>query len=79
MVARDKVIVGNSGGEFGVRGWVTALDANSGKIAWRAYNTGPDTDCLIGPNFKPFIAIILWFWPKRREHEEEREEERRSS
>src|SRR5581483_11308688 len=24
------------------------------QIAWRAYSTGPDADCLIGPNFKPF-------------------------
>ncbi|HEX5084641.1 MAG TPA: methanol/ethanol family PQQ-dependent dehydrogenase [Blastocatellia bacterium] len=54
LVAGNKVIVGNSGGEFGVRGWVTALDAGSGQIAWRAYSTGPDADCLIGPNFKPF-------------------------
>lgn len=54
LVVKDKVLVGNSGGEFGVRGWITALDANTGKIAWRAYNTGPDADCLIGPNFKPF-------------------------
>src|SRR5215211_862379 len=54
LVVKDKVLVGNSGGEFGVRGWITALDAASGKIAWRAYNTGPDKDVLIGPNFKPF-------------------------
>ncbi|MBV9770862.1 MAG: methanol/ethanol family PQQ-dependent dehydrogenase, partial [Bryobacterales bacterium] len=54
IVAKDKVIVGNSGGEFGVRGWVAALDANTGKIAWRAYATGPDKDVLIGPNYKPF-------------------------
>jgi PQQ-dependent dehydrogenase (methanol/ethanol family) len=54
LVVKDKVLVGNSGGEFGVRGWITALDAASGKIAWRAYNTGPDADCLIGANFKPF-------------------------
>lgn len=54
LVVHDKVLVGNSGGEFGVRGWITALDANTGKIAWRAYNTGPDAECLIGPNFKPF-------------------------
>ncbi|HWI15771.1 MAG TPA: PQQ-binding-like beta-propeller repeat protein, partial [Burkholderiales bacterium] len=45
--------VGNSGGEFGVRGWLTALDAATGKIAWRAYSTGPDKDVLIGPAFKP--------------------------
>jgi PQQ-dependent dehydrogenase (methanol/ethanol family) len=54
IVAGGKVIVGNSGGEFGVRGWVTALDAGSGEIAWRAYNTGPDEDVLIGPDFRPF-------------------------
>ncbi len=27
MVVKGKVLVGNSGGEFGVRGWLTALDA----------------------------------------------------
>jgi PQQ-dependent dehydrogenase (methanol/ethanol family) len=54
LVVKGKVLVGNSGGEFGVRGWLTALDAGTGKIAWRAYTTGPDKDVLIGPNFKPF-------------------------
>ena len=49
-----KVIVGNSGGEFGVRGWLVALDGATGKLAWKAYATGPDKDVLIGPNFKPF-------------------------
>ena len=56
LVAKNKVYVGNSGGEMGVRGWLTALDANTGAIAWRAYNTGPDKDVLIGPRFKPFYA-----------------------
>lgn len=56
LVADGKVLVGNSGGEMGVRGWLTALDAGSGKIAWRAYATGPDKDVLIGPSFKPFYA-----------------------
>jgi len=54
IVAHDKVIVGNSGGEFGVRGWLVALDAADGKLAWRAYATGPDSDVLIGSKFKPF-------------------------
>jgi PQQ-dependent dehydrogenase (methanol/ethanol family) len=54
LVARGKVIVGNSGGEFGVRGWLVALDAATGKLAWKAYATGPDKDVLIGPTFKPF-------------------------
>jgi PQQ-dependent dehydrogenase (methanol/ethanol family) len=56
LVVKGKVIVGNSGGEFGVRGWVTALDAATGRIAWRAYGTGSDKDVLIGPGFKPFYA-----------------------
>jgi PQQ-dependent dehydrogenase (methanol/ethanol family) len=54
LVVKGKVLVGNSGGEFGVRGWLTALDANTGEIAWRAYSTGPDADVRIGPGFKPF-------------------------
>jgi PQQ-dependent dehydrogenase (methanol/ethanol family) len=53
LVVKGKVFVGNSGGEFGVRGWLTALNADSGSVAWRAYSTGPDKDVLIGPTFKP--------------------------
>jgi quinohemoprotein ethanol dehydrogenase len=34
-VVKDKVIIGNSGAEFGVRGYVTAYDAASGEQAWR--------------------------------------------
>jgi PQQ-dependent dehydrogenase (methanol/ethanol family) len=54
LIVDGKVLVGNSGGEFGVRGWITALDLGSGDIAWRAYSTGPDEDVLIGPDFRPF-------------------------
>jgi PQQ-dependent dehydrogenase (methanol/ethanol family) len=53
LVAKDKVLVGNSGGELGVRGWLTALDAATGAIAWRAYSTGPDSEVLIGPDYAP--------------------------
>ncbi|MGY3264842.1 methanol/ethanol family PQQ-dependent dehydrogenase [Lysobacter sp. HA35] len=56
LVVKGKVLVGNSGGEFGVRGWIAALDAGSGKIVWKAYSTGPDEDVLIGPSFKPFYS-----------------------
>jgi PQQ-dependent dehydrogenase (methanol/ethanol family) len=56
LVVKDKVLVGNSGGEFGVRGWLVALDTRTGKEAWRAWSTGPDSDVLIGPDFKPFYA-----------------------
>jgi len=54
LVAEGRVLVGLSGGEMGVRGSLTALDAGSGAIAWKAYSTGPDADVLIGPEFKPF-------------------------
>jgi PQQ-dependent dehydrogenase (methanol/ethanol family) len=57
LVADGKVLVGNSGGEMGVRGWLTALDAGTGKIVWRAWSTGPDKDVLIGPDFKPYYAM----------------------
>ncbi|MBV8088568.1 MAG: methanol/ethanol family PQQ-dependent dehydrogenase [Alphaproteobacteria bacterium] len=54
LVVKGKILVGNSGGEMGVRGWLTAVDENTGKIVWRAYSTGPDKDVLIGQDFKPF-------------------------
>jgi PQQ-dependent dehydrogenase (methanol/ethanol family) len=54
LVVKDKVLVGNSGGELGVRGWLVALDTKTGKEVWRAYSTGPDNEVLIGPNFKPY-------------------------
>ncbi len=57
LVVKNKVLVGNSGGEMGVRGWLTALDLATGKISWRAYSTGPDKDVLIGSNFKPFYEF----------------------
>jgi PQQ-dependent dehydrogenase (methanol/ethanol family) len=56
LVVKGKVLVGNSGGEFGVRGWLSALDAETGAVAWRAYSTGPDKDVLIGAGFHPFYA-----------------------
>ncbi|HET7544717.1 MAG TPA: methanol/ethanol family PQQ-dependent dehydrogenase [Polyangiaceae bacterium] len=57
LVVKDQVLVGNSGGELGVRGWLTALDTETGRINWRAWSTGPDRDVLIGPEFKPFYAM----------------------
>ncbi len=54
LVVKGKVLVGNSGGELGVRGWLVALDAKTGKQLWRAYSTGPDKEVLIGAGFKPF-------------------------
>jgi len=44
MVIKDKVISGISGGEFGVRGFVTANDVKTGKQVWRMYSTGPEEE-----------------------------------
>jgi len=54
LIIRDIVITGISGGEFGVRGFVTANDLKTGRQLWRVYSTGPDSEVGIGPNFKPF-------------------------
>src|ERR1700676_3127684 len=50
FVYKDKVLVGISGGEFGVRGWVSAYNISDGKLAWRGYSEGPDADTLIDPD-----------------------------
>jgi PQQ-dependent dehydrogenase (methanol/ethanol family) len=49
MVVGNKVYVGVSGGEFGVRGWFSAYDTGTGKLVWRAYSTGPDKEMLLDP------------------------------
>ncbi|HZP16793.1 MAG TPA: PQQ-binding-like beta-propeller repeat protein, partial [Terriglobales bacterium] len=41
-VVKGKVIIGNGGGEFGVRGYVSAYDAQTGKMAWRFYTVPGD-------------------------------------
>jgi PQQ-dependent dehydrogenase (methanol/ethanol family) len=56
FVVHNMVFVGNSGGELGVRGKLTALDLQTGKILWVAYNSGSDADARIGPDFHPFYA-----------------------
>ena len=49
LIVNDKVIMGTSGAEFGVRCHVTAYNLKDGKKAWRAYSMGPDSDILIDP------------------------------
>jgi PQQ-dependent dehydrogenase (methanol/ethanol family) len=54
LVVKDRVIVGASGGEFGIYGWVKALDLKSGAVVWTGRNIGPDADMLAKPgDFKP--------------------------
>jgi quinohemoprotein ethanol dehydrogenase len=42
QIAKGKVIIGNSGAEFGVRGYVSAYDAVTGKFAWRFFTVPGD-------------------------------------
>jgi len=49
MIVKDKVLVGISGGEFGVQGRLTALNLKDGSVAWKAYSVGPDDQILFDP------------------------------
>lgn len=72
IVVGDHVMFGNSGGEFGVRGWIVALDTATGAQRWKAFSTGPDDDVKIGPRFRPFYAqdrgkdLGVTTWPPNR-------------
>ncbi|WOH68556.1 lanthanide-dependent methanol dehydrogenase XoxF5 [Bradyrhizobium sp. BWA-3-5] len=49
LVVKDKVLIGISGGEFGVQCHVTAYDLKSGKQVWRAFSEGPDDQIMFDP------------------------------
>lgn len=49
LPVKDKILVGISGGEFGVLGHVTAYNIADGSQAWRAYSMGPDDMILVDP------------------------------
>ena len=51
-IVKSKVMIGNGGAEFGVRGYVSAYDAQTGKLAWRFYT-------VPGDPLKPFEQPIL--------------------
>ena len=68
FVVRQRVIVGASGGEFGIHGWLKGLDLETGQIVWTAYNIGPDSEVLAKPGtFRPFYdhgaELALTSWP----------------
>ncbi|MDQ3797749.1 MAG: methanol/ethanol family PQQ-dependent dehydrogenase [Pseudomonadota bacterium] len=50
LVVKDKVITGISGGELGVRGFLSAYRLQDGTLVWKAYSTGPDDELLFDPN-----------------------------
>lgn len=41
-IVKGKVLIGNGGAEYGVRGFVTAYDANTGRQLWRFYTVPSD-------------------------------------
>ncbi|MGN6571843.1 MAG: lanthanide-dependent methanol dehydrogenase XoxF5 [Pseudolabrys sp.] len=49
LVVKDKVLVGTSGGEFGVQCSMTAYSVKDGKQVWKAYSEGPDDQLLVDP------------------------------
>jgi PQQ-dependent dehydrogenase (methanol/ethanol family) len=51
-VVKGKVLIGNGGAEYGVRGYVSAYDADTGTLAWRFYTVPGDPS-------QPFEAPIL--------------------
>jgi PQQ-dependent dehydrogenase (methanol/ethanol family) len=67
LVVKDRVLVGPSGGEFGIYGWLKALDLATGRVVWTARNAGPDSAVLARPGvFKPFydrgtdLGVSTW-------------------
>lgn len=52
LIVKNVALVGVSGGEFGVRGYLTAYNVDTGKRVWRAYSEGPDSQVLIPASFK---------------------------
>jgi PQQ-dependent dehydrogenase (methanol/ethanol family) len=41
-IAKGMVVIGNAGAEYGVRGYISAFDAETGKMAWRFYTVPGD-------------------------------------
>jgi len=59
-VVKGKVLIGNGGAEFGVRGYVSAYDADTGKLAWRFY-TVPGDPAKPDENPAMTLARKTWF------------------
>jgi quinohemoprotein ethanol dehydrogenase len=59
-VAGDVVVIGNGGAEYDVRGYVSAYDLESGKLAWR-FHTVP-RDPRLGPQDHPDLETAIKTW-----------------
>ena len=61
LIVKDKVIVGVAGGEYGIRGYIAAYDANTGKPAWR-FNTIPQPGAE--PPVRSMAVIVFCLQPR---------------
>lgn len=64
-VAKGRVIIGNGGGEFGVRGYVSAYDERTGHLDWRFYTVPGDPsatpDSAASDDVLKKLALKTWF------------------
>jgi PQQ-dependent dehydrogenase (methanol/ethanol family) len=58
-IVKDRVIIGNGGAEFGVRGYFGAYDAETGELLWRFYTVPASHD---GPHEHPELAQAAATW-----------------
>jgi PQQ-dependent dehydrogenase (methanol/ethanol family) len=67
LIVKNRILVGASGGEFGILGSIKALDLATGHLVWTATNLGPDSSMHVGPAFKsPYdtgSSLGLRTWP----------------
>jgi len=66
-VIRGRVIIGNGGAEFGVRGYVSAYDAEDGDQLWRFYTVPPLDGKADGAASDSALATMLATWPGERD------------
>lgn len=63
LIVKDKVIMGSAGGEFGVRGFIAAYDAKTGKEAWRTWTVPgageKGTETWLGDSYK-YGSATTW-------------------
>jgi PQQ-dependent dehydrogenase (methanol/ethanol family) len=58
-VIKGRVVIGNSGSEYGVRGYISAYDAETGNLAWRFYTVPGDP---AQPAESPILAEAAKTW-----------------
>lgn len=62
VMAGHNILIGNGGGEMGTRGYVSAYDADSGKLAWRFWAVPGDPKA--GPDEGPEVTLARKTWPQ---------------